>query len=152
MREWGGRMLPDQQQRFELRFSCSYDGADHEVGSFKAERRTEKGWEEFLLDHQTQGFWAFVYSILSCQLQSLQIHAQRYGLEMARSVCNIRLTTDANWVMQSLQTHFRIRLRTGEPDADDVDEILTGMQSCPVSNNIKDVVSSETLLEFEIDD
>lgn len=145
-------MLPDQHQRFELRFSCSYDGEDHQVGSFRAERRTEEGWEVFSLDHQTQGFWTFVYSILSCQLQSLQLHAHKYGLEMARSVCNIRLTTDADWVMQSLQTHFHIRLRSGEPDAEDVDEILSHMQLCPVSTNLKDVVSSDTLLEFEIAD
>lgn len=145
-------MLPDQQHTCELRFSCAYDGADHQVDGFTAERRTERGWEPFTLDYQTQGFWAFVYSILSCQMQYLQLHAHKYGLEMAHSACSIRLTTDVNWVMQSLQTHFRIRLRSGEPDADDVDEILTNMQLCPVSTNLKDVVSSDTLLEFEIED
>ncbi len=147
-------MLPDHHQRFELRFTCAYECTEdgHQIQAFHAERQTPDGWEAFSLDYQTQGFWAFVYSILSCQLQSLQQHAHKAGLEMDRSTCSIRLTTDAQWVMQSLQTHFRVHLQAGTPTTDDVDEILSRMQSCPVSSNLKDVVSSDTLLEFEIDD
>lgn len=137
-------------RNFQLRFECRNQGADNEIRDLRVQQLVDGEWKAFELGFQTQGFLIFVYSILNCQHQFLRRTANERQLQMEGTRGSIELITDGSWEMQSLRLCYRVKLRSGEPTADDADHILTGMQICPVSTNLKHIVSSDTKLEFEL--
>lgn len=140
------------ERNFQLRFQCSNHGEDNEISDLRVQQLVKGEWEDFELGFQTQGFLIFTYAILNCQHQFLRNTANERQLRIEGTRGSIELITDESWEMQSLRLRYRVKLRSGNPTADDADHILTGMQICPVSTNLKHIVSSDTLLEFELAD
>ena len=147
-----GGVCMKNERNFQLRFQCDNQGKDNEISDLRVEQLVDGEWKNFELGFQTQGFLIFVYAILNCQHQYLRRTANERQLQVEATRGSIEMITNEGWEMQSLRLRYRVKLRSGEPTADDADHILSGMQMCPVSTNLAHIVSSDTMLEFELNE
>ena len=133
---------------FRMRLSCRYGHDDNSVAELDVHNWVDGAWQDFSLGFGQPGFLIFVYAILNCQHLYMRKNAAERRLVLDSAVAYIDVLANDQWRLQRLHVQFEAKLRSGSPPRQDVDYIVDRMQHCPVSENLRDVPDTRTLLEF----
>ena len=125
------------QRNFRLRLSSRYQGEKNEVSMLNVELLHDGNWEPFTLDVETPGFLIFVYAIFTCQHLYLRANAAEHGIFLDSATGSINVTTNEDWQVETSTVEFNCQIRTGQADNSIIDHIISRMQACPVSLNIR---------------
>lgn len=135
--------------RFQLRLSCQYQDPDNSIAGLEVEVLTADGWQVLDLNTGSPGFLLFVYTVFHCQHTYMRVNCAERGLSLASASGTIEVVASAEWVVQTLHIDFSGHLKSGEPSATDIDDIVDRMRHCPVSMNLKPVADSRTSLTLD---
>ena len=133
---------------FNLRLSCRYEGDDNKVADLSVQVLKDDAWQKFDLNVGTAGFLIFVYTIFTCQHTYMRTNAAERGLLLESAAGSIDIGASEDWMLERLHVRFEGQLRSGSPTSDDVNHIISRMQQCPVSKNVKLPADSWTQLQF----
>jgi hypothetical protein len=132
------------EHNFQLRLRCAYAGDDNQPTALDVEHVVEGEWQPLDLNTRSPGFEIFVYAVFTCQHLYFRVNCAERGLQLDSAEGRIVVGTAADWAMDNLQVTFAGRLRSGKPAPGDIDFIVSRMQQCPVSRNIREVPGAET--------
>jgi hypothetical protein len=132
------------ERSFRLRQFCRYEDPDNSIADLEVEVLVDGRWERLDLNLSTPGFLLFVYTILTCQHRYLRTNCAEKGLRMESTDGSIDLLAGEDWCVRKMHIRFDVRLKSGAPTREDVDYIVTRMEQCPVSKNLKMVPDART--------
>jgi hypothetical protein len=82
--------------------------------------------------------------VFTCQHRFFHVNCAERKLVLNSAEGNIVIGADKDWNMETLQVHFSGQLGSGQASPDDIDYIVSRMQQCPVSRNIREVPDTES--------
>ena len=124
---------------FRLRQFCRYQDPDNSIADLEVEVLTDGRWGMLDVNIHTPGFLLFVYTILTCQHRYLRANCAEKGLRLESAEGSIDLLASEDWSVRKMHIRFDGRLKSGTPTREDVDYIVSRMEQCPVSKNLKPV-------------
>ncbi len=135
-------------RHFKLRLRCRYRGDNNEPADTAVEVWTKEQWQPLNIDVATPGFLLFVYTILTCQHMYLRANAAERNLMLDAGEGAIHVVASNDWELRSIDVGFDVKLKSGEPSADDIEYITGRMLVCPVSKNLGEGVEKQTQVRF----
>ena len=132
------------ERSFRLRQFCRYEDPDNSIADLEVEVLADGRWEPIDLNMHTPGFLLFVYTILTCQHRYLRANCAEKGLRLESAEGSIDLLASEDWSVRKMHIRFDGRLKSGTPTREDVDYIVSRMEQCPVSKNLKPVPDART--------
>jgi hypothetical protein len=136
------------ERNFQLRLRCAYEGDENKPAALEVEHLVEGEWRPLELNTAAPGFEIFVYSMLTCQHLYFRVNCAERGLVLDAAEGSIVIGTAADWTIDTLQVKFAGRLRRGESAPGDDDYIVSRMQQCPVSRNLREVSGAVSSVTF----
>jgi hypothetical protein len=124
---------------FSMRLQCTYTGNTNTVDTLEVEHKLANQWQQLDLGITSPGFDIFVYAVFACQHMYFRVNCAERGLVLGSAEGNIHIVTGQDWDMQTLQVNFSGQLDSGEVNPGDIDYIISRMQQCPVSRNLKEI-------------
>jgi hypothetical protein len=143
-RHWKEEDETMNERSFRVRLTCRYEDPDNSVADLSVEVLTDGGWENLDVNVQTPGFLLFVYTILSCQHRYLRTNCAEKDFRLESACGSIDLLATEDWFVRRMYIRFDLRLVSGNPTRDDLDDIVGRMEQCPVSKNLKPISDSRT--------
>ena len=137
------------QRNFRMRLNCTYAGNTNAVDSLAVEHEVDGHWQRLDLGIATPGFDIFVYAVFACQHMYFRVNCAERGLVLRSATGSISVGAGQEWNMESLQVHFTGQLGSGEVHPGDIDYIVSRMQQCPVSRNLRAVPESGSTVILE---
>ena len=134
------------ERNFNMRMACTYEGDTNAVASLAVEHRVEGEWQPLDLGIGSPGFDIFVYAVFACQHLYFRVNCAERGLLLGSAEGSIVVGAGEDWTLELLEVKFSGRLGSGEPAAGDIDYIVSRMQQCPVSRNIRAPAASDTTI------
>jgi len=131
------------ERTFSMRLQCTYEGNTNTIASIEVENKTGGQWQPLDLGLASPGFDIFVYAVFTCQHMYFRVNCAERGLVLNSADGSITISTDRDWNMETLQVHFNGQLGSGQASQDNIDYIVSRMQQCPVSRNIRGVPGAE---------
>jgi uncharacterized OsmC-like protein len=141
--------LPDikdltvSERNFSMRMKSTYRENTNAIASLDVEHRVGGEWQPLDLGLASPGFDIFVYAVFTCQHMYFRVNCAERGLVLNSADGSITIGTDKDWNMETLQVHFSGQLGSGQASPDDIDYIVSRMQQCPVSRNIREAPDAE---------
>jgi hypothetical protein len=132
------------ERNFNMRLKSRYEGNTNTIVSLEVEHRVKGEWQPLDLGVAAPGFDIFVYAVFTCQHLYFRTNCAERKLVLGSAEGNIIIGTDRDWNMETLHVHFSGRLGSGQASPDDIDYIISRMQQCPVSRNIREVPDAES--------
>lgn len=132
------------QRNFRLRLSSRYGEKDNAIESLQVAHFHDGEWAPFELGVTTPGFLIFVYAIFTCQHLYLRANAAENGLALDSASGAIEVTTSEAWQVEEIRVDFDCRLRNGEASDETIDYIISRMEACPVSLNLRQDLTFKT--------
>ena len=132
------------ERNFNMRLKSTYEGDTNTIASLEVEHRVKGEWQPLDLDIASPGFDIFVYAVFTCQHRFFHVNCAERKLVLNSAEGNIVIGADKDWNMETLQVHFSGQLGSGQASPDDIDYIVSRMQQCPVSRNIREVPATES--------
>ena len=132
------------ERNFNMRLKSTYEGNNNVIASLEVEHRVKDQWQPLDLGVASPGFDIFVYAVFTCQHRFFHVNCAERKLVLNSAEGNIVIGADKDWNMETLQVHFSGQLDSGQASPDDIDYIVSRMQQCPVSRNIREVPDSES--------
>ena len=132
------------ERNFSMRLRSTYEGDKNTIAGLDVEHEVNGEWQPLDLGIASPGFDIFVYAIFACQHMYFRVNCAERGLVLDSAEGNIVIGTDQEWHMENLQVHFSGRLVSGRASPDDIDYIVSRMQQCPVSKNIREVPAAKS--------
>jgi hypothetical protein len=136
------------ERNFHMRLRCGYEGDANKPTALEVEHQVAGEWRPLNLNTASPGFELFVYALFTCQHTYFRVNCAERGLLLDSAEGSIVVGATADWSIDTLQVTFSGRLRSGTPARADIDYIVSRMQQCPVSQNMRAVpgaVASVTL-------
>jgi len=134
------------ERSFRLRLYCRYEEPDNSVADLVVEVLADGRWEALELNVHTPGFLLFVYTILSCQHRYLRSNCTEKGFRLESAHGSIDLLASEDWLVRKMHIRFDLRLKSGAPTREDLDYMVSRMEQCPVSKNLKAIPDGRTEL------
>ena len=132
------------ERNFEMRLLGTYEGDTNAIASLEVRHKVNGQWEPLELALDSPGFDIFVYSIFTCQHRFFRVNCAERNLVLNSAEGSIVIGADRDWNMETLQVNFTGRLDSGEAGSNDIDYIVSRMQQCPVSRNIREIPDAGT--------
>jgi hypothetical protein len=132
------------ERNFSMRLNSTYEENTNAIAVLQVEHRIDGEWQPLDLGLASPGFDIFVYAVFTCQHMYFRVNCAERGLVLNSAEGGIIIGADKDWNMETLQVHFSGRLRSGQASTDDIDYIVSRMQQCPVSRNIREAPDAET--------
>jgi len=126
-----------------MRLKSTYEGDKNTVAGLDVEHEVNGEWQPLDLGLASPGFDIFVYAVFACQHLYFRVNCAERGLVLNSADGNIVIGADQDWNMENLQVHFSGQLGSGRASPDDIDYIVSRMQQCPVSKNIRGVPAAK---------
>ena len=127
------------ERNFNMRMRTTYEGTSNAIEKIEVDHRVDNEWQPLELGLTSPGFDIFVYAVFTCQHMYFRVNCAERSLELESSEGSIVIGADHDWNMDTLQVDFSARLRNGQASSDDIDYIVSRMQQCPVSTNLREV-------------
>lgn len=137
------------ERNFHMRLKSTYQGTENGVASLDVEQRIGGEWKPLVLALTTPGFDIFVYTILTCQHMYFRVNCAERGLLLEHTEGEITVGAAEDWAIETLRVAFTGKLREGQPQAQDIDHIVSRMKQCPVSRNLRDIADAESRIRLE---
>ena len=135
------------ERNFSMRLKSTYEGTTNTVASLEVEHEVEGEWQPLDPGLASPGFDIFVYAIFTCQHMYFRVNCAERGLVLNSADGSIVIGAAQDWNMETLQVHFSGQLGSGQASPEDIDYIVSRMQQCPVSKNIREVpVAKSTVI------
>ena len=131
------------ERNFSMRLRSTYKEDTNAIAGLEVEHIVAGEWHPLDLGLVSPGFDIFVYAVFTCQHMYFRVNCAERGLVLNSADGSITIGTDKDWNMETLQVHFSGRLRSGQASPDDIDYIVSRMQQCPVSLNIREAPDTE---------
>ena len=133
-------MGPDMSERnFNMRMKTIYEGDSNTIARIEVDNKVDNQWQPLDLGLTTPGFDIFVYAVFTCQHMYFRVNCAERSLELESSEGSIVIGAGHDWNMDTLQVDFSGKLRSGQASTADIDYIVSRMQQCPVSTNLREV-------------
>ena len=132
------------ERNFNMRLKSTYEGDTNTIASLEVEHRVKGEWQPLDLGIASPGFDIFVYAIFACQHRFFRVNCAERKLVLNSAEGSIVIGADKSWNMETLQVHFSGQLGSGQVSPGDIDYIVSRMQQCPVSLNIREVPDTES--------
>ena len=137
------------EKHFHLRLDSSYQGADNNIDGLKLDIFDNETWEPVGLDARSPGFLLFINGLFSCQHLYMRTNCAERGLLIDSATGELQVTADDSWHISHTEVKFNVRLRSGQPDDEDIDYIIDRMGHCPVSSNLPAHIVQNKKINFE---
>ncbi len=137
------------KRNFNMRMKCTYEGNTNAVASLQVEHQVEGQWQQLDLGITTPGFDIFVYAVFACQHMYFRVNCAERGLVLKSAEGSILIAAAEEWNMETLHVHFTGRLDSGQASPGDIDYIISRMQQCPVSRNLREIPDYKSTLILE---
>jgi len=131
------------ERNFSMRLKSTYEEDTNIIAGLAVEHRVEGQWQPLDLGLASPGFDIFVYAVFTCQHMYFRVNCAERGLVLNSADGSITIGADKDWNMETLQVNFSGQLGSGQASPDDIDYIVSRMQQCPVSRNIREVPGAE---------
>jgi hypothetical protein len=132
------------ERTFHMRLRCGYEGDANTPSALEVEQLVAGEWHPLHLTTGSPGFDIFVYAVFTCQHTYFRVNCAERGLLLDSAQGSIVVGAAADWTLDTLQVAFSGRLRQGKAAPADIDYIVSRMQACPVSHNIRAVPGAES--------
>lgn len=132
------------ERNFSMRLKSTYEGDKNTVAGLDVEHEVNGEWQPLDLGLASPGFDIFVYAVFACQHMYFRVNCAERGLVLNSADGSIVIGADQDWNMENLQVHFSGQLGSGRASPDDIDYIVSRMQQCPVSKNIREVPAAKS--------
>ncbi len=136
------------ERNFNMRMRTTYEGDKNTIANIVVEHRVKSEWQPLDLGLTSPGFDIFVYAVFTCQHMYFRVNCAERGLELESAEGSIEIGADHDWNMDTLQVRFSGQLRSGQASTDDIDYIVSRMQQCPVSTNLRKVNNADSAVTF----
>lgn len=134
---------------WHLKMACTYEGPQNHIATMHVEQQDDTGaWKPLEITNRSPGFLTFVFSILTCQHLYFYTNAAENGLEAAESEGLFTLVATQDWMLESLDVAYTVRLRSGTATPEQTADIQGRMNRCPVSRNLHPNGAHTTSLRF----
>ena len=130
------------ERNFNMRMQCTYAGDENAVSGLEVEHLVDGQWQPLGLGETSPGFDVFVYAIFTCQHLYFRVNCAERGLLLDSAEGSIAVGAGEDWTLESLEARFSGRLGSGRAGQDDIDYIVSRMQQCPVSRDIRTPAAS----------
>jgi hypothetical protein len=127
-----------------MRLKSTYAGDKNTVAGLDVEHEVNGEWQPLDLGLASPGFDIFVYAVFTCQHMYFRVNCAERGLVLNSADGSIVIGAGQDWNMENLQVHFSGQLGSGQASPDDIDYIVSRMQQCPVSKNIRGVPAAKS--------
>lgn len=127
------------ERNFNMRMRTTYEGTSNAIEKIEVDHMVDNEWRPLDLGLTSPGFDIFVYAVFTCQHMYFRVNCAERSLELESSEGSIVIGADHDWNMDTLQVDFSAKLRSGQASTDDIDYIVSRMQQCPVSTNLREV-------------
>ena len=134
------------ERNFNMRLKSTYEGDTNTIASLEVEHRVKGEWQPLDLGIASPGFDIFVYAIFACQHRFFRVNCAERKLVLNSAEGSIVIGADKSWNMEILKVHFSGQLGSGQVSPGDIDYIVSRMQQCPVSLNIREVPDTESTI------
>ncbi len=132
------------ERNFNMRMRTTYEGDKNTIANIVVEHRVKSEWQPLDLGLTSPGFDIFVYALFTCQHMYFRVNCAERRLELESAEGSIEIGADRDWNMDTLQVRFSGQLRSGQASTDDIDYIISRMQQCPVSTNLRKVNNADS--------
>ena len=139
-----------QHQKYQLRLHSRYLNSDNDVDKMTVEIFEKNEWQAFDPDLLSPGFMLLVFALLSCQHRYMKTNCAERNLILDSSVGELQLLAATDWTIKSFHIDFKIKIKSGTPNNDDVAYIRERMTHCPVSTNLSENIISTNAVQFEV--
>lgn len=133
---------------FSMRLRSTYAGDENTVAGLEVEHMVDGEWQPLDLGVTAPGFDIFIYAVFTCQHMFFRINCAERGLLLDSAEGSILIGADADRNMQTMRVHFSGRLGSGLISPGDIDYIVSRMEQCPVSRNIRVPADTETTVNL----
>ena len=134
------------ERNFNMRLKSTYEGDTNTIASLEVEHRVKGEWLPLDLGIASPGFDIFVYAIFACQHRFFRVNCAERKLVLNSAEGSIVIGADKSWNMEILKVHFSGQLGSGQVSPGDIDYIVSRMQQCPVSLNIREAPDTESTI------
>ena len=134
------------ERNFNMRLKSTYEGDTNTIASLEVEHRVKGEWLPLDLGIASPGFDIFVYAIFACQHRFFRVNCAERKLVLNSAEGSIVIGAGKSWNMEILKVHFSGQLGSGQVSPGDIDYIVSRMQQCPVSLNIREVPDTESTI------
>ncbi len=136
-------------QKYQLRLHTNYRTKDNDIETMKAEVFANNEWQPFSPDTLSPGFLLLVFALFSCQHRYAKTNCAERNLVLSSSTGEMELLASTDWNIKSFHVKFKLKLKDGTPNQDDIDYIRERMKHCPVSTNLSKNISATNEIHFE---
>ena len=127
------------ERNFNMRMRTTYEGNTNAIEKIEVDHMVDNEWQPLDLGLTSPGFDIFVYAVFTCQHMYFRVNCAERSLELESSEGSIVIGAGHDWNMDTLQVDFSGKLRSGQASTADIDYIVSRMQQCPVSTNLREV-------------
>ena len=136
------------KRHINMRLRSTYEGEKNAITALEVEHEVNQQWGPLELSALSPGFDVFVYAMLDCQHTFFRINCAERKLLLKSAEGSIQVTTDKDWHLEDIQVQFSGLIEGAEASGEDIDHIVSGMEKCPVSRNLKLPAAAHTTVRL----
>ncbi len=133
-----------EERLFHLRSRARHEGPDNELVELELEIEVDGSWQPIVLQNRTPPYRAFVCTALMCQHGYLRMNATERQLVVRVATGEFWFDT-ADWLVRSIQAHFKLELAHGTATGEDLTFIAERARDCPISRNLANTYKRTTV-------
>jgi len=135
-------------RHFHLRLNCNYKTEKNDITDLVVEIWVDDEWKTLHLSTKSPGFLLLVYGLFSCQHLYMRTNSAERDVILESATAELKLTAGEFWNIHNVDVCFNAKIKSGQPDDDDIAYIIERMGHCPVSSNIPADIEKNIVVNF----